>query len=355
MRCATSGIWSTAALTMTMAVITSANLSGLRHTRKVDLLESGDEREPVRWAPRLRSWLTARPPRWVVGALALAVALTAVGGVVAAQQVAQEQAREAARVEVDVRPAGISSTTVRGVSRGEFGLLLINRREGRVRLGALRVLVEGLRVQKVEPAFGKPLGAFEERLFRVEFVVPDCNRLVLPGRLQVSLSADGQALERRELPVIDRDQREDREDALLLAGCPPSARGSSPGTLTDVGMRPAGGSAQRVGVGAKGVLRLEVRNAGPPLQLLSVDGEVPGVRFRPRLLDPGRSIDTDGLVIVRLAFGIDDCALLQPAGRLVLVIERNGAEQELGLRAVAEPEAGVGPQIDLSLLFDACD
>jgi hypothetical protein len=57
---------------------------------------------------------------------------------------------------------------------------------------------------------------------------------------------------------------------------------------------------------------------------------------------------------VGLAFTIDECAALQPAGRLVLVVERFGAQQELGLRAVAEPEAGVGPQVDLAVLFDAC-
>ncbi len=204
------------------------------------------------------------------------------------------------------------------------------------------------------PAYGKPLEGYEERLFTIGFVVPDCTRLVLPGRLLVSVAGDGQPVQRRELAVVDPDLRSPGRGGFTLGGCPPSARGRSAGTSTDLGVRPAGGTAERDGAGARGVLRLEVRNAGPPLQLLSITGEVPGVRFTAREVDGGRSIDTDGLVIVRLAFTIEDCSALQPAGRLVMVVERFGAQQELGLRAVAEPEAGVGPQVDLGLLFDAC-
>lgn len=332
-----------------MAVITPANLSaaGLGHTPEVDLLESGDERER-------RSWRDVRLPAWAPAMIAALAVAVAGGGVVAVAADRQVQAREAARLEVDVRPAGTSSTTVRGVSRGELSLLLVNRREGRVRLGELRIAVEGLRVTSVEPAFGSPLGPYEERLFTIGFLVPDCTRLVLPGRLTVSLAAEGQPVERRELALVDPDLPSLGRAGFTLGGCPPSARGSSAGTSTDVGVRPAGGTAQRDGVGAFGVLRLEVRNAGPPLQLVSYTGEVPGVTFTERRIDGGRSIDTDGLVIVRLAFRIDDCTALQPAGRLVLVIRRGGAQQELGLRAVAEPEAGVGPQVNLSLLFRAC-
>jgi hypothetical protein len=332
-----------------MAVITSQNLSapGLSHTPEVDLLESGDERERV-------PWREVRPPTWAVALLVvLALGVTG-GGLVVLAEERSVAAREAARLEVDVRPAGTSSSTVRGVSRGELSLLLVNRREGRVRLGELRIAVEGLRVTSVEPAFGQPLGPYEERLFTIGFLVPDCSRLVLPGRLLVSLAADGQAVERRELAVVDPDLRSPGRAGFTLGGCPPSARGSSAGTSTDVGVRPAGGSSERDGVGAQGVLRLEVRNAGPPLQLVSITGEVPGVSFTAREIDGGRSIETDGLVIVRLAFRIEDCGALQPAGRLVLVVERFGALQELGLRAVAEPEAGVGPQVDLAVLFDAC-
>ena len=313
----------------------------------MDLLESGDEREP-------RSLRDVRLPAWAValiGVLAVAVAAAGVGTVSAERDL---QAREAARLEVDVRPAGTSSTTVRGVARGELSLLLVNRREQRVRLGALRIAVEGLQVTSVTPAFGKPLGPFEERLFTIGFLVPDCSQLVLPGRLTVSLAADGQPVERRDVAVVDPDLRSPGRSGFTLGGCPPSARGRSAGTSTDVAVRPAGGTVERDGLGAVGALRLEVRNAGPPLQLVSYTGEVPGVTFTERRIDGGRSIDTDGLVVVRLAFRIEDCAALQPAGRLVLVVRRGGAQQELGLRAVAEPEAGVGPQVDLGLLFGAC-
>jgi len=330
---------------MTMAVITPANLSaaGLGHTPEVDLLESGDERERS-------SWRDVRLPSWVVALIAALAVGVAVGGAVVVADDRQVQAREAARLEVDVRPAGTSSTTVGGVSRGELSLLLVNRREARVRLGELRIAVEGLRVTSVEPAFGKPLGPFEERLFSIGFLVPDCSRLVLPGLLTVSLSADGQPVERRGLTVVDPDLRSPGRAGFTLGGCPPSARGRSAGTSTDVGVRPAGGSSQRAGRGAQGVLRLEVRNAGPPLQLVSITGEVPGAAFTAREIDGGRSIDTDGLVIIRLAFRIEDCAALQPAGRLVLEVRRLGARQELSLPVVAEPGAGVA----LPLLFDAC-
>ncbi len=306
----------------------------------MDLLESGDERERP-------GWQDVRVPTWAVALLAvLALAVAGSGTAVVAGD-RGEQAREAARLEVDVRPVGLSSTTVRGVARGELLLLLINRREARVRLGSLRLAVEGLRVTSVQPLFGKPLGPFEERLFTIGFEVPDCARLVLPGQLSVSLAADGQPVERRELAVVDADLPAAGLGGVALGGCPPSARGA--GTAGDVGVRPAGGSVARAGAGASGVLRIEVRNAGSRLQLVSITGDVPGVSFTGRELDGGRSIDTDGLVIMRLAFRIDDCAELRTEGRLLLVVVRAGARLELELPV--SPEVGVA----LPLLFDACD
>ena len=50
-----------------------------------------------------------------------------------------------------------------------------------------------------------------------------------------------------------------------------------------------------------------------------------------------------------------DCDRLQKAGWLVLRVERSGAVQELGLRVAAEPAGGLGPQIRLPVLLDACD
>lgn len=318
------------------------------------MLESGDEREARPLRERARDLLALRLPGWLVVLLAGVVLGTSAGGVVAAVDQSREREVEAARVVVDVLPIGISSSTVRGVARGELELLLLNRRERRVRLGALRFDVEGLRVQRVEPAFGKPLGAYEERVFRVSFVVPDCRRLVLPGLLTVSLAGDGQPLEQREVVVNDSRDPAAAVDSVRLGACPPSARGAEPGTATDVGLRSAGGQARRVGVGAEGSARLEVRNAGGPVQLLSVDAEVPGVEFTPRVIEGGRSIATDELVIVRLAFRIPDCTRLARIGRVVLRLERDDSVQEVGLRAVSEPIAGAGPQVDLRVVLNAC-
>lgn len=338
-----------------MAVITLRRVSaaGLSHTPEVDLLESGDERESVPLGQRVRSAVTARLPVWAVGLVGLVVAGATLGGFLAAGDLRAERAREAARVQVDVVPLGSPSSTVGGVARGELRLLLVNQRDRRVQLGALQVEVEGLRVVGVEPAFGQSLGPLEERDYRIAFVVPDCSRLVLPGSVLVSLSAEGSPQQRQQVFVREpADQAE--AGGVSLGACPPSSRGTRPGTPTDVAARPAGGSSQRVGAGAQGLARLEVRNAGDPLQLLSVTGEIPGVAFGDVRIEGGRSVETDGLVIVRLQFQIPDCSKLRPAGRLVLTVSRRGAVQELALSAVAEPEGGVGPQITLPVVYRAC-
>lgn len=319
----------------------------------MDLLESGNDRAAL--GPRLAAALSARPPRWVVVLLSASVLGTTGAAVVAAGQVAQQQAREAARLEVDVLPAAGSSSTVRGVARGELELLLVNRRDRRVRLGALEVAVEGLRVLRVEPPFGSSLGPYEERLFRLAFVVPDCRRLVLPGVLRLSLATEGRPLERRELVVYDPVDAEQRVVGVPLAACPASARAADPGISQDVAVRPAGGTSIRRGVGAEGIARLEVRNAGLPLRLLSVDARLPGVRVTPQVLEGGRTLERDGLVIVQLRFRVDDCSRLQKTGRLVLRVEQFGAVQELGLRVTAEPAARRGPQVDLRVVLSSCD
>ena len=318
------------------------------------MLQSGDEREARPLGDRARDLLAVRLPRWLVALVAVAALATGSAGVGVAADASRERAAEAARVVVDVVPIAISSTTVRGVARGELELLLLNRREGRVRLGALRFAVEGLTVQRVQPAFGKPLGPYEERVFTVSFVVPDCRRLVLPGVLTVSLAGDGRPLEQREVAVNDARDPNGAADTVRLGACPPSARGAEPGTPTDVGLRSAGGQSRRTGAGAEGVARLEVRNAGPRVRLFSVDAEVPGVQFVPRLIEGGRSIDTEELVIVRLAFRVPDCARLVESGRVVLRLGRFGSVQEVGLRAVSEPIGGAGPQVDLRVVFNAC-
>jgi hypothetical protein len=338
-----------------MAVITLRRVSarGLSHTPEVDLLESGDEREAVPLGQRLRSATATRLPAWAVALVAVALLATAVAGASLAGDLRAERAREAARVHVDVLPVGSSSSTVGGVARGELRLLLVNQQDRVVRLGELQIQVEGLRVTQIEPPFGSTLGPREERSFRVAYVVPDCSRLVLPGKVLASLSAGDGPLQPQQVPVREpADQAE--AGGVALGACPPSSRGARPGTPTDVAARPAGGSSQRVGAGAQGVARVEIRNAGAPLQLLAVSGEIPGVIFGDVRIEGGRSVETDGLVIVRLQFRIPDCRALRPAGRLVLTVSRRGAVQELALSTVAEPEGGVGPRVTLPVVYRAC-
>ena len=317
----------------------------------MDLLESGDERDERRL---VRTLLAARLPAWAIAVVGVLVLASLGGGVAGAVQVSRELEREAARPEVDVLPGRPSSSTVAGVARGRIELRLVNRRDRPVSVGQLEIAVEGLRVLGVQPDAARPLGPREERELRISFLVPSCDALVLPGTLSLVLLADGAPVERKEVPVVDPGGAV--PGALTLGACPASARGEDAGTPTDIGVRPAGGSSSRTGPGAEGFLRLEVRNVGPPLRLLSYDAEVPGVRFTPKVLvGGGRSLDTDGLVTVRLLFAIDDCRELVKTGRLVLRIERFGGVQELGLRVTAEPAAGLGPQVDLPVLLDACD
>lgn len=319
----------------------------------MDLLESGDEREGPDAAARLRGWLALTPPTWVVVVLAVALAATLAGGIAGAVQVSAGLAREAARPQVDVLPAGSSSSTVAGVARGRIELLLVNRRAVPVPVQDVQVQVEGLRVLRVEPAPDRTLGPGESRPVRISFLVPSCQALVLPGTVVVAVGA-GDQVRRSRLPVYDPERREQPAQGLAFGACPASARGARAGTPTDIGLRPAGGQVLRTGDGAEGFARLEVRNGGAPVRLLSVDGQVPGVVFTPRLLRGGRTISTDGLVIVRLGFRVPDCRRLRKTGRLVLRVERFDGVQELGLRVTAEPAARQGPQVDLRVVLDAC-
>ena len=246
----------------------------------MDLLESGDERDRPAAADLLRRGLALSLPRWALAALAAVVAVTLVGGVVGAVQVGSAIEREAARPRVDVLPAEGTSSTVAGVARGRIGLLLVNRRPRPAQLQELEVSVEGLRVLRVEPELDRPLGPLEQRRVRISYVIPSCDALVLPGTVSVAVTAVGQAVRRTQLPVHDGSAAEEGE-GLGLRACPPSARGTAAGTPTDIGVRPAGGESRRVGAGAEGFVRLEIRNDGAPVQLISVGGRVPGVAFAP--------------------------------------------------------------------------
>ena len=300
----------------------------------MDLLESGDEREPV----SVRA-LAGRVPPWAV---ALAVAGVLVAGLV----VAVDQRRDAARPDVDVLPIGASSSTVGGVARGELEVLLVNRRDRPVRLGELALEVEGLRSTGAV-VIPRELGPYAEHRVRVPYLIPSCAALVLPGALVVEVDD-----EVRRVPVVDADGG---NDVIELVSCPPGARSARPEEPTDIGARPAGGTTRRTGEAVAGVTRLEVRNDGPPVRLLAVDVEVPGVEVTPRVLAGGRTIVTDGVVIIGLRFRVPDCAALGTSGRLVLRVERFGGVQELSLPLRAGAGDGLRPQVQLPVVLGACD
>lgn len=300
----------------------------------MDLLESGAEREPVSVVA-----LARRVPPWAV---ALTVVLALVGGGL----VAVDQRREAARPDVAVRLLDARSSTVGGVALGGLELLLVNRRDRPARLGGLVLELEGLRVNRLEPDLPDELGAYDEQRVRVTYTIPSCASLVLPGTLVLRVDD-----EQERVPVVEAGSG---SEGIELGSCPLSARGERPGEPTDVGARAAGGTSRRVGDAVEGVARLEVRNAGPPVRLLSVDADVPGVVVTPRVLDGGRTIVTDGLVVLGLRFRVPDCAALGSTGRLVLRVERFGGVQELSLRVAAEPGGRQGPQVRLPVVLDAC-
>ena len=302
----------------------------------MDLLESGDEREPVSLAV-----LARRVPPWAVASGLVAVLLA---GLVAAV----DQRRQAARPDVAVRLLDARSSTVGGVARGSLELLLVNRRDRPVEVGGLAVVVEGLRVTGAL-VLPRELGAYAEHRVTVPYLVPSCASLVLPGMLV--LQAGG---EQHRVPVVDARAEPDG-DEIRFGSCPPSARSPRPGEPTDVGARAAGGTSRRVGVTVTGVARLEVRNDGPPVRLLSVDADVPGVVVTPRVLAGGRTIVTDGLVVIGLRFRVPDCSELGGPGRLVLRVERFGGVQELSLRLTRQPGTGPGPQVRLPVVLDACN
>lgn len=299
------------------------------------MLESGTEREPVSLLA-----LARRLPPWAV---ALGLAGTVLAGLVAVV----DQRREAARPDVAVRLLDGRSSTVAGVARGSLELLLSNRRGRPARLGGLVLEVEGLRVTALQPEPAGELRAYEEQRVRLSYLVPSCAALVLPGTLVLQVDD-----EQEVVPVVEAGSG---ADGIELGSCPPSARSERPGEPTDVGARAAGGTSRRVGDAVEGVARLEVRNDGPPVRLLSVGADLPGVVVTPRVLAGGRTIVTDGLVVIGLRFRIPDCAGLASSGRLVLQVERFGGVQELSLPVSAEPGGGSRPQVRLPVVLDACD
>ena len=312
----------------------------------MDLLESGSEREG-------RDLLALHLPGWAVAVVAGLVALSLGAGLVGAVALRRDAEQEAARPDVEVEVLDGSSSTVGGVARGTLELALVNRGRDEVQVD-LGFAVEGLRVTGGEPEPLPPLPPGGRQEVRVTYLVPSCAALVLPGRLLLGLQTARERVE-RVLPVVDPRGGRPAADALPLGACPPSSRSAVPGEPTDVGARSAGGSSRRVGAGAEGVARLEVRNGGPPVRLLSVDARVPGAVFAPRLLEGGLALEPDGLALVGLRFRVPDCTRLQAGGWLLLRVERFGGVQELALRIVAEPAGGLGPQAQLPVVLESCD
>ncbi|CAN5252032.1 hypothetical protein BH24ACT10_BH24ACT10_07780 [soil metagenome] len=316
----------------------------------MDLLESGDERDEVPAGARVRRALGWHPPLTAVLALAGVLVAALVGAGLAVREQRAEQARQAVRVEAEVLPERATSSTVRGVARGELVLLVVNQRDVPLRLEGVVVDVPGLEVIDLDVTPGEQLAGGGSRAVSVRFVVQDCSRLSLPGSLTVSLRTEGGPVEQRVLPVLDPDDA--REGGVRLGACPDSARSDPPGRPTDLVVRPAGGTSERAGAGASGLALLEVRNGGAQVQLLSVEARVPGVAFDQRRLADGRSLITDEVVVLHLGFRVADCAALEQRGEVVLRVERSGGEQELVLEAVPSP-GGAG-RLDLRTVLDAC-
>lgn len=335
-----------------MAVITPGTYPRAPCTTlaRVDVLVSGDEREQVPVSVRVRRALRRRPPGWAVGVLSLALLIGLVGGGLAARAQRAEQARQAVRVDAEVSPGRATSSTVRGVARGELVVLVDNRRDVPVRIEGVLVDVPGLEVLDVDVAPGEEVAGGQSRSVRVRFVVQDCSQLALPGSMVVSLATPGGPVVQQLLRVLDPD--DGQEGGVRLGACPDSARNDPPGRPTDVGVRPSGGTAQRDGAGASGVALLEVRNGGDRVQLLSVEARVPGVAFDQRRLGDGRSLVTDEVVVLRLGYRIPDCAALERTGEVVLRVERSGGVQELTLDAVDGP--GAPGRLDLRVVLEAC-
>ncbi len=335
-----------------MAVITPGTYPRARCTTlaEVDLLESGDEREAASVAVQVRRVLARRPPAWAVGLLAVVLLAGLVGGGVAAREQRAELARQQVRVDADVLPGRATSSTVRGVARGELVVVVVNRRDVPVRVEGVLADVPGLEVLDVDVEPGEEVAGGQQRAVSVRFVVQDCSRLSLPGTLAVSLATAGGPVVQEVLPVLDPD--DDRQGGVRLGACPDSARSDPPGRPTDIGVRPAGGTAEREGAGAFGVARFEVRNGGDQVQLLAFEARVPGVAFDQRRLGDGRSLVTDEVVVARLGFRVADCAALEQTGEVVLRVERSGGVQELVLEAVPEP-GGQG-RLDLRVVLEAC-
>ena len=141
-----------------------------------------------------------------------------------------------------------------------------------------------------------------------------------------------------------------------LPGVQPRAlrRSADPALRASLAVRPLGGRTVETDAGARGDVRLEVRNGGAPLRLRSLSAEVPGVRFSTVGAPYGGRLVQDERAEVVLRFAIDDCAALRRTGRLVLQVEQAGTLHEVGLTVTNDREAGTVRQVALDRVLGAC-
>jgi hypothetical protein len=305
----------------------------------MDVLVGGGDGPP---SPRLAAVLAWRPPDRVVGALAAAVLLAGVGGVAAVGAVRAAVEREADRLDLAVEAR--SAVAVR--PRGRDGVLLLQVRNDGTRAVVLTgadVAVAGVRARSgVQPQTAAARATVQ---LEVPFAVHECRALADEGVVRLHARPEGRPERRVDRPV---GAAEAVPADLLAAGCRPV---SAPDAVA-LSVRAAGGDVEATPGGARGVLLVEVRNAGTRLDLVRVHAEVPGVLFSPAAV--GR-LPAEGRVVSRLPFDLPSCEELRRTGRVVLTVLQDGAAPvELGFRATEDEEARTVRDLDLDLVLGAC-
>lgn len=255
----------------------------------------------------------------------------------------------AVRVPADTTPPDVAvvvdhgrSTATGPTATGALEVRVVNPSATRARVDRVGLAVRGLRVLSVEPSRAGSVAPDGERRYVLRYEVPDCAELRLPGLLEVSLAGGT-----RSARVVGRVPADG--DAVAFRPCPVSAL-----PAPALAVRVLAGTSERAAAGARGAVRLEVRNGGPAVRLLSVAAEVPGVRSS--AVVPGRSamLREDDRAEVLLRFDVDDCADVVRTGRLVVHAVRNGVERELGLTLAHDFEGRRLRQLALDHVFTAC-
>lgn len=290
----------------------------------------------------------AGPPSWLLhprpGLVAALAALVLLAGGVAARTVEEPVPTGALVAPVVTVVGGSLEPGPRAAPRGELVVALSNPSDARLRLGSLRLAAEGLQQGRTSPAFGQPLPGRQSREYALAFTVPSCGGLRLPARLLLSV-LDEQGRARTTSVLLDGGP-----GGRVFAPCPPGTTLESRPSLAVSGI---GGTTERSGGGASGVLRLEVRNGGDRLQLLSVFAELPGARFAVVGRPNGVTLVTDEQTEVRLAFEVDDCARLGRTGVLTARVRLSGREQDVAFQ-ITDARASRARQNALDRVLLAC-